>query len=279
MEVKWIKLAADVFENRKIRMLETMENGDAVVVIWFKLLCLAGQINDGGNVYFTSGIPYTAEMLASLFGKPLPVISAALDTFERFEMIERDGNVIHVTNWERYQNVDGMERIREQGRRRAAAYRERKRTENMEDEKALRDGNVTRNGEITQRNGTDIERDIEREEEREKDIESVPAREEKPKPIKHKYGEYKNVLLTDEELEKLKAEFPLDWEARIENLSNGIASKGYKYKSHYATIRVWARKDAERRGTPAAGNGGKQSAGEKLDGFYDMMADWAGGGK
>ena len=66
------------------------------------------------------------------------------------------------------------------------------------------------------------------------------------KPVKHKYGEYKNVLLTDDELDKLKSEYP-DWEARIERLSSYIASKGTKYKSHYATIRNWARKDAETR--------------------------------
>ena len=65
----------------------------------------------------------------------------------------------------------------------------------------------------------------------------------KKKPVKHKYGEYKNVLLTDEELEKLKAEYH-DWEDRIERLSSYVASTGKSYKSHYATIRNWARKDA-----------------------------------
>lgn len=64
------------------------------------------------------------------------------------------------------------------------------------------------------------------------------------KPVKHKHGEYANVLLTDEELEKLKAEYP-DWEERIERLSSYVASTGKSYKSHYATIRNWARKDQE----------------------------------
>ena len=59
---------------------------------------------------------------------------------------------------------------------------------------------------------------------------------------KHKYGEYKNVLLTDEEVEKLKAKFP-DWENRIETLSQGIEMKGYKYKSHYLAILKWAERD------------------------------------
>lgn len=64
------------------------------------------------------------------------------------------------------------------------------------------------------------------------------------KPVKHKYGEYNNVLLTDEELEKLKSEYS-DWEERIERLSSYVASTGKTYKSHYATIRNWARKDAQ----------------------------------
>lgn len=63
------------------------------------------------------------------------------------------------------------------------------------------------------------------------------------KPVKHKYGEYNNVLLTDDELEKLKAEYP-DYQERIERLSSYVASTGKSYKSHYATIRNWARKDA-----------------------------------
>ncbi len=62
------------------------------------------------------------------------------------------------------------------------------------------------------------------------------------KAVKHKYGEYNNVLLTDEELEKLKGEFP-DCAERIERLSDYIASKGTAYKSHYATIRNWAKKE------------------------------------
>lgn len=67
------------------------------------------------------------------------------------------------------------------------------------------------------------------------------------KPVKHKHGEYANVLLTDDELEKLKAEYP-DWKERIERLSSYVASTGKSYKSHYATIRNWARKDKPGRG-------------------------------
>lgn len=64
-----------------------------------------------------------------------------------------------------------------------------------------------------------------------------------PTPSRHKYGMYKNVLLSDEEYQKLQEEFPHDYTERIERLSEYIASTGKKYKSHLATIRSWARKD------------------------------------
>lgn len=60
------------------------------------------------------------------------------------------------------------------------------------------------------------------------------------------YGCYKNVYLTNEELEALKIEFPNDYSQRIERLSEYIASSGKKYKNHLATIRSWARKDKEK---------------------------------
>lgn len=93
-----------------------------------------------------------------------------------------------------------------------------------------------------------------------KDIEEA----EPPKPSRHKYGFYKNVLLTDEEYEKLQDEFPHDYTDRIERLSEYIASTGKKYKSHLATIRSWARKDTVQR--PAAP---KKSANP----FLDMLED------
>lgn len=70
----------------------------------------------------------------------------------------------------------------------------------------------------------------------------------KGKPKRHAYGEYSNVMLSDEELEKLKAEFPSDWAERIEQVSTYCASKGKSYKNYLATIRSWARRDGKRKG-------------------------------
>lgn len=76
-----------------------------------------------------------------------------------------------------------------------------------------------------------------------------PTPKNQPSQVKHKHGEYGNVLLTDEEMEKLKAEFPSDWRERIERLSAYIASSGKSYKNHLATIRNWARTDKEKQTT------------------------------
>lgn len=108
----------------------------------------------------------------------------------------------------------------------------------------------------------------------EEDVSASAEPESAPKKVKHKYGEYKNVLLTDDELDKLKTEYS-DFEERIERLSSYVASTGKKYKSHYATIRNWARKDAEVKQVNKVYT--KPSKAEELDDFYKMTADWAEG--
>ena len=79
---------------------------------------------------------------------------------------------------------------------------------------------------------------------RSKDI-GEKEKDKKEKPVRHKYGEYKNVLLSDQDLEKLQSEFPFDWQQRIENVSAYCASHGKTYNDYLATIRSWARKDAK----------------------------------
>ena len=73
-----------------------------------------------------------------------------------------------------------------------------------------------------------------------------PTTKESKRETRHKYGEYQNVLLSDSDMEKLKTEFPTDWEERIERLSSYMESKGVSYKNHLATIRNWARSDSKK---------------------------------
>ena len=143
-EIKWIKIATNIFDNRKIKQIECLPDGDRIITIWLKILCLAGNINDCGMVYFTQDVPYTDQMLCVEFNRPIALIQMALGVFQKFGMIEIVDDIIRVSNWEKYQSVAGLERIREQGRKRNAEYRERKRlSASSKNGDALRDVTVT----------------------------------------------------------------------------------------------------------------------------------------
>ena len=210
MNVEWIKIQTDMFQNRKIRYIEVLPQGDAMLVIWCKLLCLAGQVNDYGRVYVTPLTPYTTKALAIELNKDESIVERALDVFLSLGMIEFDRGVIIISKWGEYQNLDGLEKIKEQNRARKQRQRERKK---------------------------------EAEESAEPVEEEVPDKPKKRKEdIKHKYGTFNNVLLTDDEYKKLQDKFT-DLGERIERLSLYISSSGKSYKSHYATILSWAKKD------------------------------------
>ena len=76
--------------------------------------------------------------------------------------------------------------------------------------------------------------------------------------IKEKFGEFENVLLSADELQKLKSKLGAETESYIERLSSYIASSGKRYKSHYATILSWTQKDAKNSGGVNYGSHGKK---------------------
>ena len=113
-------------------------------------------------------------------------------------------------------------------------------------------------------NDTDTDNDNDNESDNDNDsVKKEDAKASKKEP-KHKYGQYKNVLLSDSELEKLKDEFFYDWEERIERLSEYIESKGAKYKNHLATIRSWARKEKT----------GQKRSTSSSEAQAQFLADW-----
>ena len=126
-EISWIKLSTTIFDNRKIKQLRALPEGDSLLVIWLQLLCLAGTTNDGGRIYLTNEIPYTETMLATAFGEPLATVQLALKTFSAFNMLEIVDDLIMISNWEKYQAIEGMEKVREQNRIRKQNQRERER--------------------------------------------------------------------------------------------------------------------------------------------------------
>ena len=149
-DIKWIKLSTGIFDNRKIKQIESMPDGDTLLVIWLKLLILAGTVNDGGAIYLTPEIPYTDQLLATQFNRPLPTVQLALKTFEAFGMVQIVGDVLKVSNWEKYQSADKLERIKEQNRIRQKRWYDNQKLPNARP-----------NANLTQPNATDIDKDKE----------------------------------------------------------------------------------------------------------------------
>ena len=125
MQIKWVKLCTDIFDDEKILLIESMPDADSIIVIWFKLLCFAGKQNNGGVFLMNDRIAYTDEMLSTIFRRPLSVVRMALKTFESFGMVEIINNAYTIPNWEKHQNIEGMDKIREQNRLRKQKQREK----------------------------------------------------------------------------------------------------------------------------------------------------------
>ena len=126
-EVKWIKLTTDMFDNRKIKHLRKLPEGNSIVLIWVMLLTMAGRSNAGGMIFLTENIPYTPKMLADELGFEENTVKLALEALERFNMIVADNGFFAIAGWEEHQNIEGMEKIREQNRIRKQRQREKQR--------------------------------------------------------------------------------------------------------------------------------------------------------
>ena len=166
-EIKWIKITTDIFDDEKMLLIESMPDADSLIVIWFKLLAFAGKSNNNGVFMLSNKIPYTDDMLSTIFRRPLNTVRLALTTFEQFGMIEYIGGVLTLPNWEKHQNIDGMEKIREQTKKRVAAHREKQK---------LLSGNVTRNVTVTDCNAIDKDKEEDKEEDKESIEEKPPAK-------------------------------------------------------------------------------------------------------
>ena len=193
-EIKRIKISCDLFNDEAIRLIEQMPDGDAIIVIWLKLLITAGKINDNGFLYFRKEIPYTDEMLSTVFNRPLNTIRLALSTFERFGMIQivtQQG--IYITNWEKYQNIEGMERARELAKMRKRKQRQKEKMLllDMQKEKDVTsgDGHVT----VT---ALDIDRDIDKE----KELDKEEKKEKKKNFVAKSF--FQKLIASDDEIKK-----------------------------------------------------------------------------
>lgn len=160
-EVKWIKIVTDIFDDEKMLLIESLPSADSIIVIWFKLLCLAGKNNNSGVFMLNERIAYTDEMLATIFRRETNTVRLALKTFEIYGMIEIINDVITIPNWSKHQTLDQLEERKEYMKDYMKKYRAK--------QKLLSEGEI--NSKVNSKvNVNSLEEDKERDKEEDIDI-------------------------------------------------------------------------------------------------------------
>lgn len=173
-DVKWIKITTDIFDDEKILLIESLPDAYAIIVVWFKLLCLAGKQNNSGVFMINDKMPYTDKMLATIFRMKETTVQLALTTFQQFGMVEIVDGVITIPNWGKHQNLDQLQARKEYMQKYMREYREK--------QKLLTGGNDSNvNGKVNSKvnvNDPEEERDKEGDirRKKEKDITAEPVK-------------------------------------------------------------------------------------------------------
>lgn len=238
----WLRLDRNFFKRHDIRIIENMENGKDYVLFYMKLLL--ESIDHVGYLRFNELIPYDDAMLSTITNTNIDIVRSAVKLFQRLDLMEvLDDQTIYMTETKKMlgeaKSTDRVQRFREKQKQLALET----------------DCNVTET-----LHETEIE--IEKESDIDKEIK-------KKKEIKHKYGAYAHVLLSDFELNRLNAEYgEAETQAAIKYLDEYIEMKGYKAKNHNLCMRKWVF-DAVKRDKNR--NQQKQSTTD----FYNDMKEWA----
>ena len=236
-EVQWIKFYIEMFDKRKIKKLRRLPAGNDILLIWIMLLAMAGKCNAGGMIFITESVPFTEDDLADELDFEVNTIKLALEAFEKLDMVEiKDGGYINILGWEEHQNVDKLEEIREQTRKRVAKCRENKR---------LKDSNVTGNVTVTQGNALEEEKEGDKEKESHSFILSAADKEEaKMKYLGGSLGKGV-VLLSDEQMDDLLDKLSIDEFNKYVGIVADceLNGKPYKKKTHYQAILDMVAKD------------------------------------
>ena len=154
-EIKWIKISTEIFDDEKMKLIDAMSDRDTIFYIWVRLLVQAGKVNNNGYVYLSADTSYNEEMLSTIFNRSLSAIRTAFKVLEDFKMIEiLEDKKIRIVNWDKHQNVEGMERAREQSKLRMRRKRERDRQKLNEVNEKLKENVTNSNSNVTDSNSS-----------------------------------------------------------------------------------------------------------------------------
>lgn len=145
--VQWIRLMVGMFGGDSFKRIKHAEIGgvpfrDKLTAVWFELLDLAGKSNADGFLIRSNEIPYrTFKDIAVMLDRDEKEIELCMQFYVEERMVEIIDDIFCLTNFVKYQSVEGLDKIREQTRARVAKCREKKR---------LAECNVTCNATVTQ---------------------------------------------------------------------------------------------------------------------------------
>ena len=252
-DVKWIKITTDIFDDDKILLIESLPEADSIIVIWFKLLCLAGKQNNSGVFIMGERIAYTDKMLATIFRRKETTVQLALQTFEQFGMIELIDGIITIPNWGKHQNLDQLESKKEYMKNYMKEYREK--------QKQISNGskvNSKTNSKANVSSADKIREEKKRKEEKRVDVvvavddfdNGNETDENVDKNVDNSF-EYVGgqigkgvVLLTNAQFDALLDKYGLDTTNHyIDKLATFILKNNAKVGNHYKTICEWIEED------------------------------------
>jgi predicted phage replisome organizer len=162
MQVKWIKLNVGMFDGNSFKRIKKAKIGgesfrDKLTAVWFELMDFAGKCNAGGQLIESPEIPFAnIEDIAIMIDRETDELQLCMNYYINNGMVTLIDDVYMLTSWTKYQNEDGLEKIREKNRKRVAKHRANQK---------LLQCNVTGNVTVTECNAIEEEK----EEELEKD--------------------------------------------------------------------------------------------------------------
>lgn len=129
----WIKVGVNIFNDPKMKIIDTFKEKDTIHYVWFRCMTLAGAVNDQGYLYINEDMPYTLKTLAIEFNRPVEEVKNAIKVLKKLQMIEyTEDKFFKVKNWGKYQNVDALEKLRLDRNNRVAKHRAKKKSEKVQ---------------------------------------------------------------------------------------------------------------------------------------------------
>jgi predicted phage replisome organizer len=271
-EIKWIKITTNMFDDEKIKLIDAMPERDTIFYIWMRLLVQAGKTNAGGYIFLNENVPYTEEMLSTIFNRPLNSVRLALNSLKDFGMIEVAVNhLIKIANWEKHQNIEGMEKVREQNRLRKQKQRskvnELTAPSNTDDTKNVTSqdaGNMSRDSHATEEE--EEEEEIEEEIDKDKEIEEEISLSNKAIEIcKHfeTISNGKSITQYIEDIKKILTMHPYEW--ILEAVDIAVKKKAYSMVYIERILQNWASEGKKEKGENKDGVSGENNESSPYD--------------